>query len=152
MKDPALRKAIERYAREHDIPAELLNDDAFVLVIVQDMARTSPTQSLLNALLNLEQQKIDILSAGKERAEQLRKDLDDAENLPPGKVDQVITDATRHMDHISDMINTLDERRAEVEQAGGTDIVSENTKPKEGTTNNDHSLQDMVIPGSNMRF
>lgn len=47
------------------------------------------------------------------------------EDLSPRNVNDVITHATRHMDHIADMINKLDEHIAEVEQARGTDIVSE---------------------------
>lgn len=152
LKNTALRNAVEKYMEDHDINAEFLNDDAFILVIVQDMASAYPGTEQIDKLIELQKQKIDILRSGKKQAESLQRDLGNAENLQPESAHQLVSDVNAHMENVRNMVDALDQQVTQVENKYEHGTVSEHIQYSEGTVNSNSSEHNVSLPESNMQF
>lgn len=84
IKDQQLQNLIKHYVQEHNLNPDLLNDDAFVQAVAQNLIVKYPSRNQFNQIIALQEEKIETIRSGKEKAMELKEGLTNTEDLPHG--------------------------------------------------------------------
>lgn len=80
LKDKHLQKAIEHYAKDHNLNTDF-SDDAYVLALAGNAIQTYPSAKQLEQVTVLQTKKINIIEKGRDDAFMLKNQLDNPDSL-----------------------------------------------------------------------